>query len=251
MFNKIFSITEEYRLSESYIIFTLLGIKLKFHRDSILGELLLPFKKSVYNCGKNNKIFVINRNGEKKLVKKIKGLAITFKGDNNTITIHKPYKFVRCEIAFFNSNSNVEINANFTGRIRTILCETCNMKIGKDVSICYANIALIANSLIIGDNCLLSNNIRIMGDAHSVIDYETKEVLNKPTNPIKIGNHVWIGEQATLTKNASIPNDSIVGIRSVVTKAFDEEHVVIAGTPAKIVKRNISWDGKSPLTYTK
>ena len=72
MFNKIFSITEEYRLSESYIIFTLLGIKLKFHRDSILGELLLPFKKSVYNCGKNNKIFVINRNGEKKLVKKIK-----------------------------------------------------------------------------------------------------------------------------------------------------------------------------------
>ena len=36
-------------------------------------------------------------------------------------------------------------------------------------------------------------------------------------------------------------DECIVGAMSVVTKAFDEKHSVIAGNPAKICKRNILW----------
>ena len=45
-----------------------------------------------------------------------------------------------------------------------------------------------------------------------------------------------------INKGVSIKQDTIIGTGSVVTKPFDESNVVIAGTPAKIVKRNVVWD---------
>ena len=46
-------------------------------------------------------------------------------------------------------------------------------------------------------------------------------------------------------KNVSIADNSIVGWGSIVTRRFDEPNVVIAGIPARIVKRGIDWDRKS------
>ena len=61
---------------------------------------------------------------------------------------------------------------------------------------------------------------------------------------VVIGYHVWIGNRAILLKGVHIPNDCIIGTASVVTKRFEEEHVCIAGVPAKIVKRDVSWNPK-------
>lgn len=57
-----------------------------------------------------------------------------------------------------------------------------------------------------------------------------------------IGNNVWVGSEVTLLKGTVIPDGSVVGYGSIVTKAFDEESVIIVGSPAKIVKRNIRWN---------
>lgn len=43
-------------------------------------------------------------------------------------------------------------------------------------------------------------------------------------------------------KNAIIPNYTIVGARSVIKKAFDEEYTAIAGNPAKAVKRGVYFE---------
>jgi len=42
-----------------------------------------------------------------------------------------------------------------------------------------------------------------------------------------------------INKNTKISDDSIVGWGSIVTKKFEDKNIIIAGTPAKIVKRNI------------
>lgn len=57
-----------------------------------------------------------------------------------------------------------------------------------------------------------------------------------------IKNHCWIGYGAFITKNVQLPNNTIVGLASVVTEKFFEEYTVIAGNPAKIIKRNVTWD---------
>ena len=35
---------------------------------------------------------------------------------------------------------------------------------------------------------------------------------------------------------------------SIVTKKFNQEDIIIAGSPAKIIKENVSWDRASAYT---
>ena len=66
---------------------------------------------------------------------------------------------------------------------------------------------------------------------------------------IEIGKHVWIGKDVKIGKNVKIADNSIVGWGSIVTRKFDEPNVIIAGTPAKIVRRGINWDRKCINKY--
>ena len=58
------------------------------------------------------------------------------------------------------------------------------------------------------------------------------------TSPVSIGNNVWIGENAVILAGSRIGNGCIVGANSVVTGVFPDD-VIIAGSPARIIKR---WD---------
>ena len=52
---------------------------------------------------------------------------------------------------------------------------------------------------------------------------------------------VWLGLRAIVSKGASIPDDSIVGAGAFVNKSFEEPGIVLAGSPAKVVRQNITW----------
>lgn len=106
-------------------------------------------------------------------------------------------------------------------------------------------------SVTIGENCMFSGGIYVMGsDTHPIYNYETKEICNKTHKGIAIGNHCWIGSSATILKNVSIPDDCIIGWGAIVTKSFKESHCAIAGTPAKIVKHNVTWKRQDSKLYT-
>ncbi|MBO3758410.1 acyltransferase [Ciceribacter sp. L1K22] len=77
-------------------------------------------------------------------------------------------------------------------------------------------------------------------DAHSVIDRKTGERLNL-AGPVTIGDHVWIGMGAIISKGVTIGDDNIVGARSFVTKSFVGSGTIIAGAPAKVIKSGVTW----------
>ena len=99
------------------------------------------------------------------------------------------------------------------------------------------------NKLNVGNDCLFSNNITIrLGDRpHLIFDSTTGEYIDNLSNGVFIGDHVWIGEKVYITKNVTVPNDCILGANSVVTRRFEETNCVIAGNPAKVVKKNVQW----------
>ena len=59
--------------------------------------------------------------------------------------------------------------------------------------------------------------------------------------PVVIGEHVWIAHDCSILRGAVIPSGSVVGAKSVVTTKHDEPRILLAGNPAKIVRREMQW----------
>ena len=54
--------------------------------------------------------------------------------------------------------------------------------------------------------------------------------------PIKIGNHVWIGSNATVLSGVTIGEWAVVAAGAVVTKDVPP-YTIVGGVPAKIIKK--------------
>ena len=91
-----------------------------------------------------------------------------------------------------------------------------------------------ADSVVIGDNCMLAAEASISdSDWHGL--YNRLRPFGNATAAVTLGDNVWIGERAIVTKGVSIGNNSVVGAGAVVTSDVPQ-NVVVAGVPAKIVK---------------
>ena len=106
----------------------------------------------------------------------------------------------------------------------------------------YVHIAA-NSSIIIGDDCLIASKVFISDLNHGFysgekqsnpIDICSKRELD--SNPIVIGNNVWIGESCSILPGVNIGKNVIIGANSVVTKSF-QDNVIIAGNPAIIIKK--------------
>jgi acetyltransferase-like isoleucine patch superfamily enzyme len=91
-----------------------------------------------------------------------------------------------------------------------------------------------------GKNILLSWDILIMdSDSHPVKNKEM-EIINKD-KPIIFEDNLWIGARSIILKGAHISSNSVVAAGCTINKKFDISNVIIAGFPARIVKREINW----------
>lgn len=99
-----------------------------------------------------------------------------------------------------------------------------------------------ANNIKFGENVLCGDHVSIRDmDGHPF--YYLTDLTNPVNEPkaITIEDHVWICSHVDILKGTKISKDSIVGYRSLVTNVFDETNVIVAGSPAKIIKKNIQW----------
>ena len=96
-----------------------------------------------------------------------------------------------------------------------------------------------ACKVVIGDGVLISWDVLIMDtDFHKV--FEGDKQLN-PNRPVHIGNKVWIGCRALILKGSHIPDGVVVAASATVSRSIDEACSIVAGSPAKVIKSNISW----------
>ncbi len=58
---------------------------------------------------------------------------------------------------------------------------------------------------------------------------------------IFIGENCYIGSAVRFAPGSSIGNNSLVGLGSIITKKFNSKNVIIAGQPAKIIRKNYNW----------
>ncbi len=194
--------------------------------------------------GKNNNIYVVENSVKKSCKKRITGLGIKIKGNNNEIIVNSPYKFNNCSVTIEGNNSVIILGESITLNNTSLYAvNNAQINIGKNTTTNGGRISCISkNSKInIGEDCMFSWDIHIMsGDHHIMTPLENNKIINKG-HFCNIGNHVWLGCGATICKNVEIADNCIVGTKSVVTKSCYEKNTVLAGNPARIMKRNVNW----------
>lgn len=108
---------------------------------------------------------------------------------------------------------------------------------------------------IIGKFCSLSWNVNIGGANHDYNLITTHSFLYsndfdlKPEDelgydrfsgePCIIGNDVWIAAGATICRNVKVGTGAVIGAGAVVTKDV-EPYSIVAGVPAKVIKKRFS-----------
>ena len=257
-----YQIVEYQKISREidYIIFTIKNNNHKSY-DSISSILsvnnentkLLPniFVKSKVKTLASNKIFLLN-NGKRFQISGLPGLEIIWSGQNATIEIganpipqFKDFTIGCGDNAYVSIGSSPHVLKN---TYVSIPYENSKLIIGKNCSIGGMKIisAEKAKTIRFGEDCNISFDIRVhTSDSHTIFDSNMNGVINRGGD-IVIGDRVWICQNTTILKNTEIKNDTVIGASSLVNKKFEESNVIIAGNPAKVVKRNIKWDRKCP-----
>ena len=127
-------------------------------------------------------------------------------------------------------NSEVPWMVHFTSRV------TGDITIGENVWISFAVSGHYyiqgINGVVIGDGSIFAPGVKIISANHELSDLK---VWIK-TNPIIIGKRCWIGANAIILPSVELGDNVVVAAGSVVTQSFPENSV-IAGVPAKLIKK--------------
>lgn len=156
---------------------------------------------------------------------RLNGVTFYIRGNSNRIFIAKQVQFKRAGSLWMEDDGG-------------------EIWIGERTEIEDAHVAVTEpNSTIqIGKGCLLAYDIDLRtGDSHSILDATTQRRINYAKDVV-IDDHVWIAAHCSILKGIHVRKNSIVATRSVLTKSFDQEGILLGGNPAKILKENITWN---------
>lgn len=199
---------------------------------------------------KGNQILLIKEDGTVDAISDYEGVAIEFKGWNSIVTLTKGSFFLNAKIVM-GSECKVEIGKTNPRGLRNLTVDMSGQGKNKTLYIgdgcsCESMRLAMANesnlAVSLGKNCLISSNVTIRAtDGHVIFETQTKRIVNR-SRPVTIGDNVWISSTVTFLKGCSVPSNSIIGTGAIVAGNFEDENTVIAGCPAKVVKRGVMWD---------
>lgn len=191
---------------------------LKANKRNIGSGFFIPFLKSKINLHKTSIIDI--KQGQFKF---------NNKWDNNEpfssmFSMRKNSKFIVKDSFEIHSNSRLTINENAT------------LELGSGYINNNFNLACF-NHIKIGNNVAISENVVIRdSDNHSIISSPGHKI----SEPIQIGDNVWIGMNVIILKGVKIGDGSIIGAGTVLTKSIPSNSLAV-GVPGKVIKKDVNW----------
>ena len=206
---------------------------LKYHRGMVILTTLEPFQDDRGN--------EVRYSGPP-----VEGVRIKFTGSGNTLIVSKKVKLGRLFVDFDNDGGLVRIGAS-----KGVPAFSASIRVGQDSAVTVgANVSTTSMVTIsacegtkvrIGDDVMLAAEVEMRADdAHPIFDVRTGARVNV-SRSITVGNHVWIARRVVLLGGSAIGDGAVVGIGSVVTQKIPN-NVVVAGVPARVVRRDIAWE---------
>ncbi len=111
----------------------------------------------------------------------------------------------------------------------------CNIFVGENFFANFNLTILDEAEVRIGDNAFIGPNVSIYTACHPLEASERNRYVEW-SEPVTIGDNVWIGGSATIIPGVTIGNNVVIAAGAVVTKDVPD-NVVVAGNPARIIKK--------------
>lgn len=143
---------------------------------------------------------------------------------------------------------DVELRAHGTSEIKI----ANNVKIDRGVRLLAANNAEIdihegvriglysvfngGDSILIGDNTLISGFVYIQTSMHKYQKSDAIKDQGYDHAKIELGKDVWLGAHSVILPGTTLGEGSIIGSNAVVTDDVPE-HTIVGGIPAKKIKK--------------
>lgn len=135
----------------------------------------------------------------------------------------------------FRGKASIAIDVNFRLTSGAVVDFGDDVRIGDGVSLyCENRITISDNTRITFGSQVCDTNFHYMEDCNS-------KTVPKKNKPIFIGANNWIGNHSHISKGCCTPNWCTVASGSLVNKDFsaEAENIILAGSPAKVIKRDI------------
>lgn len=135
-------------------------------------------------------------------------------------------------------NSRLIVNGRFTVFAGSYLRVVKNGKLVLNGGFINENVQITAGDTIeIGADATIGRDVVIRSyDGHTICEEGYRK-----SAPIIIGDHVWIGQGATILKGVTIGSGAIIASGAIVTKDVPANSIVV-GVPAKVIKENVKWE---------
>lgn len=88
-------------------------------------------------------------------------------------------------------------------------------------------------NIFLGKGTYIAPNVGIITENHDLYNLD----LHQEAKDVVIGNDCWIGMNSVLLPGIRLGEKTIVGAGSIVTKSFEEGNCVIAGNPARLIRK--------------
>lgn len=111
------------------------------------------------------------------------------------------------------------------------------LRIGARCSIGRGSHLVAHRSLVVGDDVMTGPHCYISDQNHTYADPDTPVGQQWPAeDPVEIGSGSWLGAGAVILPGTHLGRNTVVGAGAVVRGDFPD-HSVLAGVPAKLVRR--------------
>lgn len=148
---------------------------------------------------------------------------------------------------------HASISATDGGRVRlgqgtalavgaTLVAKRGTLEIGANGFVGIGTVIVARDAVRIGRDALIAEYVTIRDQDHAFGGSRPTALSGFETAPITIGNNVWIGAKATVTRGVTIGDNSVIGANSVVTRDIPA-NVVAAGIPARVIRAIGPGDG--------
>lgn len=160
---------------------------------------------------------------------------------NKNVVIDKKAELGKRVLLDTHAGGKIIIGRSYFGDYVKLHAAGGMLKIGNDVTIGAFGFVNAAGNVTIDDHVLCADKVNIVAENHGYADINIP-IRKQRSIPgeIKIGEGSWLGINVTILAGTTIGKNCVVGANSVVKGHYDD-FCVIAGNPARVVKR---YDGK-------